>query len=108
MHQLIPALSRRRALKINSTSSNPLLNGVSGNARTDSGSHAAGNTAGSSRSEVDLSPAARQLAALNNSDADVQTARVQQIRDALASGELKIDAGRIADSLLASVRDLLK
>ncbi|MGB6242164.1 MAG: flagellar biosynthesis anti-sigma factor FlgM [Castellaniella sp.] len=94
-------------MKVNSTSSNPLLNGVSGNTRTDSGSQA-GSATGSSRSEVDLSPAARQLAALNNSDADVHTARVQQIRDALASGELKIDAGRIADRLLSSVRELLK
>jgi negative regulator of flagellin synthesis FlgM len=95
-------------LKVNSTSSNPLLNGVAGNTRSDSTSHASAGSAGSNRSEVDLSPAARQLAALNNSDADVQTARVQQIRDALASGELKIDPARIADGLLASVRELLK
>jgi len=96
------------ALKVNSSSSNPLLTGVTGGARNDTASHASAGAAGSNRSEVDLSPAARQLAALNNSDADIQTARVQQIRDALASGELKIDAGRIADSLLASVRELLK
>jgi negative regulator of flagellin synthesis FlgM len=95
-------------LKVNSTSSNPLLNGVAGNSRSDSTSHASTGPAGSSRSEVDLSPAARQLAALNDSGADVQTARVQQIRDALASGELKIDPARIADGLLASVRELLK
>lgn len=94
-------------MKINPTSSSPLLKGVSGNTRSDGGNQT-GSTTGSSRSEVDLSPAARQLAALNNSDADVQAARVQQIRDALASGELKIDAGRIADSLLVSVRELLK
>ncbi|MGB6006916.1 flagellar biosynthesis anti-sigma factor FlgM [Castellaniella sp.] len=94
-------------MKVNSTSSNPLLNGVTGGTRSDNTGHASAHAA-SSRSEVDLSPAARQLAALNNSDADIQTARVQQIRDALASGELKIDAGRIADSLLASVRELLK
>ncbi|MGB3836073.1 flagellar biosynthesis anti-sigma factor FlgM [Castellaniella sp.] len=95
-------------MKVNSTSSNPLLNGVAGNTRTDSSHSAAPAPAGGSRSDVDLSPAARQLAALNSSEGDIQTARVQQIRDALASGELKIDAGRIADGLLASVRDLLK
>ena len=94
-------------MKVNSTSSNPLIQGVTGGTRSDNTSHAAA-PAASSRSEVDLSPAARQLAALNNSDADIQTARVQRIRDALASGELKIDPGRIADGLLASVRELLK
>lgn len=95
-------------MKVNSSSSNPLLNGVSGKTRHDSSHPAAGGTAGSGRADVDLSPAARQLAALNNSDADVRAEQVQKIRDALASGELKIDTGRIADSLLASVRDLLK
>ncbi|CAM5790095.1 flagellar biosynthesis anti-sigma factor FlgM [Castellaniella caeni] len=95
-------------MKVNSTSSNPLLNGVSGNTRTDSPASSGASPAGSARADVDLSPAARQLAALNSSDADVRAARVQQIRDALASGELQIDTGKIADSLLASVRELLK
>jgi negative regulator of flagellin synthesis FlgM len=57
---------------------------------------------------VDLSPAARHLAGLQSSDNDINVARVQEIRDALASGQLKIDPSRIADGLLASVRDLLK
>ncbi|CDM24830.1 Negative regulator of flagellin synthesis FlgM [Castellaniella defragrans 65Phen] len=95
-------------MKINSTSSNPLLNGVAGGTRNDTASPAAPSAAAGSRTAVDLSPAARHLAALNDSDADVQAERVQQIRDALASGELKIDPSRIADGLLASVRDLLK
>lgn len=95
-------------MKINSTSSNPLLNGVAGGTRGDTASHTSSGAVAGSRTAVDLSPAARHLAALNDSDADVQIERVQQIRDALASGELKIDPSRIADGLLASVRDLLK
>ncbi|CAM5190683.1 Negative regulator of flagellin synthesis OS=Castellaniella defragrans OX=75697 GN=HNR28_000427 PE=3 SV=1 [Castellaniella defragrans] len=94
-------------MKINSTSSNPLLGGVSGGSRGESASHAS-TPAASSRSDVALSPAARQLAALQDGGADVRTERVQQIRDALASGDLRIDPSRIADGLLASVRDLLK
>ena len=94
-------------MKINSTSSNPLLNGVAGNTRSDSTSSTSSSAKGG-RTAVDLSPAARHLAALNDSDADIQAERVQQIRDALASGDLKIDPSRIADGLLASVRDLLK
>lgn len=95
-------------MKINSTSSNPLLNGVAGGTRGDTASHAASGSTVSSRTAVDLSPAARHLAALNDGSADVRSERVQQIRDALASGELRIDPGKIADGLLASVRDLLK
>lgn len=94
-------------MKINSSSSNTLINGVPGNSRHDSSPASAGSTS-KNRADVDLSPAARQLAALNDDSADIRTERVQQIRDALASGELTIDPGRIADSLLASVRDLLK
>ncbi|NGM87556.1 flagellar biosynthesis anti-sigma factor FlgM [Parapusillimonas sp. SGNA-6] len=66
------------------------------------------NAAASGKSSVDLSPAARHLASLQSSDNDINVARVQEIRDALASGQLKIDPSRIADGLLASVRDLLK
>ena len=94
-------------MKINSTSSKPLLNGVTGVTRSDTPFSATSGVSGG-RAAVDLSPAARHLASLNDSSADIQAARVQQIRDALASGELTIDPSRIADGLLASVRDLLK
>lgn len=94
-------------MKINSTSSNPLLGGVSGTTRGESASHASTGAA-ATRSDVDLSPAARHLASLQDGNADIQTERVQQIRDALASGDLHIDPSRIADGLLASVRELLK
>lgn len=63
---------------------------------------------GSGKSAVDLSPAARQLASLQNSDHDINLERVQQLRDAIAAGQLKIDPSRIADALLASARELLK
>jgi negative regulator of flagellin synthesis FlgM len=63
---------------------------------------------GTSASSVGLSSAARHLSSLENSDNDVNMERVNQIRDAIASGELKMDPSRIADGLLASVRDLLK
>ena len=66
------------------------------------------NTAASGKSAVDLSPAARHLSSLSDSAGDINTVRVQELRDALASGQLKIDPSRIADGLLASVRDLLK
>lgn len=63
--------------------------------------------AGSS-AQVALSPASRQLMALHNGGNDVDVDRVAAIRAAIASGQLQIDPGRIADSLIASARDLLK
>jgi len=69
---------------------------------------ASSSTATSGKSAVDLSAAARHLSSLGDSANDINTVRVQELRDALASGQLKIDPSRIADGLLASVRDLLK
>ncbi len=62
----------------------------------------------SSKSPVDLSSTARQLSSLESSDNDIDMAKVQQIRDAIASGQLKVNPERIADSLLSSARELLK
>ena len=61
-----------------------------------------------STNEVDFSAAARQLNSLQDSSADVNMKKVEALRQAIAAGELKIDTSRIADSLIASVRDLLK
>ncbi|MBB3329901.1 negative regulator of flagellin synthesis FlgM [Halomonas campaniensis] len=38
---------------------------------------------------------------------DIDTARVEEIREAIREGRLEIRADRIADGLIASVRDLL-
>jgi len=57
---------------------------------------------------VHISPAAQQLSSLQSGDADVNLARVNEIRSALASGRLKIDTSRIADGLIDSARELLK
>ncbi|WP_397475601.1 flagellar biosynthesis anti-sigma factor FlgM [Pusillimonas sp.] len=92
-------------MKITSSSSNPAVNTVTGS-RSPTGAKAGSNAP--EKATVELSPAARQLAVLQNGDNDVNVERVQAIRDAIASGQLKVDTGRIADSLLASARELLK
>ncbi len=96
-------------MKITSTSVKSPFAGASAATRTDGTKGAniqSGNAGG--KSAVDLSSAARQLSSLQSSENDINVARVQAIRDALASGELKIDPSRIADGILASARDLLK
>ena len=47
----------------------------------------------------------RQPAA--DSGQDIDTARVDEIRQAISEGRLEIRADKIADGLIASVRDLL-
>ena len=73
--------------------------------------NAGGNSAaagGGKAAAVDLSPAARHLAGLQNGEHDIDVAKVQELRNAIASGNLKIDTSRIADKLIASARELLK
>ncbi|HLR81686.1 MAG TPA: flagellar biosynthesis anti-sigma factor FlgM [Paenalcaligenes sp.] len=63
---------------------------------------------GASDNSVQLSAAARALQQLQNSHDDIHTQRVQAIKTALQSGQLKINPDAIADGLLESARDLLK
>lgn len=62
----------------------------------------------SNAAKVAFSPTARALSALSDGSSDIDMARVAEIRDAIAAGNLKIDTSRIADGLIASARDLLK
>ncbi|RTZ47539.1 flagellar biosynthesis anti-sigma factor FlgM [Candidimonas sp. SYP-B2681] len=97
-------------MKITSPSINSPARSVPGS-RTDgvaSSSVTSSSASAGSKGGVELSSTARHLSNLQNSDNDINMARVNEIRDALASGQLKIDASKIADGLIASVRDLLK
>jgi negative regulator of flagellin synthesis FlgM len=98
-------------LKITATSLNSPIAGATAGSRTDAAAGSSVSVAAGpagSKGTVDLSAAARHLSSLENSDNDINVERVNQIRDAIASGQLKIDPSRIADGLIASVRDLLK
>lgn len=97
-------------MKLNSTTNRPLsADAVS--QRPDSAvaqAYGASTPSGSSSSQVALSSASRKMLALQDGSNDINVERVAAIRAAIASGQLKIDTGRIADSLIASARDLLK
>ncbi|OXR49705.1 MULTISPECIES: flagellar biosynthesis anti-sigma factor FlgM [unclassified Pusillimonas] len=93
-------------MKITPSLNKPAVNPI---APQRAGATATQNNAGpTGKSAVDLSSTARHLSSLENSDNDINMERVQQIRDAIAAGELKVNPERIADSLLASARELLK
>ncbi|WP_010101062.1 flagellar biosynthesis anti-sigma factor FlgM, partial [Burkholderia oklahomensis] len=53
-----------------------------------------------------LSSTLRNLAA--SGSADIDTAQVEAIRDAIKNGTLSIDTGKIADGILQTARELLK
>jgi len=61
--------------------------------------------------DVHVSPLAAQVRAIGaslvqDSDDDIDTARVEEIRQAIVEGRIKIDPSKIADGLLASLREL--
>lgn len=56
---------------------------------------------------VELSSTARHLALLAGADNDINTVRIDEIRNALKEGTLKINPERIADGLIASAQELV-
>ena len=97
-------------MKINSTTNRPISADAVAQRPDSAVAQACGasNGSGSSSSQVALSSASRKMLALQDGSNDINVERVAAIRAAIASGQLKIDTGKIADSLIASARDLLK
>jgi len=96
-------------LNIIPPSSRPIgAQALGGRTDTPAGPPPSAGPAGTHSAQVALSPASRQLLALQEGAGDIDLERVAAIRAAIASGQLQIDAGRIADNLIASARDLLK
>ncbi|WP_345812190.1 flagellar biosynthesis anti-sigma factor FlgM [Paraburkholderia sp. PREW-6R] len=65
-------------------------------------------TSGSGDASVSLSGLSQHLRSLAASgSADIDTAHVASIKQAIKDGTLKIDSGKIADGVLNTARDLL-
>ena len=66
-------------------------------------------TSGSGDASVSLSGLSQHLRSLAASgSADIDTAHVESIKQAIKDGSLKIDSGKIADGVLNTARDLLQ
>jgi len=83
-----------------------------GNAATSGAAGSAGAASGSGSPQGDanvslsaLSSTLRSLAASGSADIDV--AHVQSIKDAISNGTLQIDAGKIADGVIQTARELV-
>ncbi|ODV43738.1 flagellar biosynthesis anti-sigma factor FlgM [Cupriavidus sp. UYMMa02A] len=71
----------------------------------------AAQSAPAASSGVSVSPLAAQVREIgtrlaSETDDDIDTAKVEEIRQAIAEGRIKIDPGKIADGLLATLREL--
>ncbi len=67
---------------------------------------AAGTNSEPTASQVVLSGAQSQLTHSNSSD--INQARVEQLKNAIRNGELKMDTGKIADALIQQARDAIE
>lgn len=94
----------------NSTPSRPADTAATeGNARQAASGTASTDT--SALTGVRASPLAAQVREigarlLQDSDGDIDTAKVEEVRKAIAEGRIKIDPSKIADGLLASLHEL--
>ena len=57
---------------------------------------------------VSLSSQSQALAGASNDSAVFDVSRVQEIKDAIASGRFQVDAGKVADGLIDTVKDLIR
>ena len=94
----------------NSTPSRPADTAATeGNARA--GANGATSTDPSALTGVRVSPLAAQVRdigarLMQDSDSDIDAAKVAEVRQAIAEGRIKIDPSKIADGLLASLHEL--
>jgi len=98
-------------VKINhSTSSRPADAAAAADAARPQAAPAAADAAAPSAG-LSVSPLAAQVRDISArlaqpADDDIDTAKVEEIRQAIAEGRIKIDPGKIADGLLATLREL--
>lgn len=97
-------------MKIDNSIKSVSTGAVSGGAPR-AGKGAAAAPGSGSGDRVELSPLAAQLQAIESSLADtpvVDSARVAEIKQAIAEGRFKVNPDAVADSLLQTARELLR
>ena len=55
-----------------------------------------------------LSSQSQALSSVSGDSAVFDVSRVQEIKDAIASGRFQVDAGKVADGLIDTVKDLIR
>ncbi len=57
---------------------------------------------------VSLSSQSQALSGVSGENGVFDVSRVQEIKDAIASGRFQVDAGKVADGLIDTVKDLIR
>ena len=96
--------NKTQGLPVASTATGPAV--APANIRNSGEAAAAAPTEAST--QVALSSAAASLVSGSTSAAEFDSAKVERISQAIDKGEFKIDAGAIADKLIANAAELLK
>ena len=92
-------------MKINSAT--PTIGGTPDAGRTRSPNAAQPRPGAASTERVDISSLSARMQEVGAGEAPVNAARVAEIKQAISEGRFQINPERIADGLLASVRDML-
>lgn len=85
----------------------PSVTGTSANPRTRSPSDLPPQAGSTASERVDISSLSARLQEVGGGEAPINAERVAEIKQAIAEGRFQINPERIADGLLASVRDML-
>ncbi|SOZ68455.1 Putative negative regulator of flagellin synthesis, anti-sigma-28 factor [Cupriavidus taiwanensis] len=98
-------------MKINHSTSSRPADAAAGDAARPQAAPAADATDAAPSAGLSVSPLAAQVRDISArlaqpTDDDIDTAKVEEIRQAIAEGRIKIDPGKIADGLLATLREL--
>ncbi|MEI7465896.1 MAG: flagellar biosynthesis anti-sigma factor FlgM [Burkholderiales bacterium] len=96
----------------NKTQGLPVASASTGPAVTPANARASGEAAAVTPTEastqVALSSAATSLLAGSTSSVEFDSAKVERVSQAIEKGDFKVDAGAIADKLIANAAELLK
>ncbi|MCO4863739.1 flagellar biosynthesis anti-sigma factor FlgM [Cupriavidus sp. WGlv3] len=98
-------------MKINHSTSSRPADAAAGDAARPQAAPAAAADAAAPSAGLSVSPLAAQVRDISArlaqpTDDDIDTAKVEEIRQAIAEGRIRIDPGKIADGLLATLREL--
>lgn len=97
-------------MKIYDASKQPGLGVITSQTRSGKGTEKAA-TAKTSRAAgdtVSLSSQSQALAGVSNDASVFDVSKVQEIKEAIASGRFQVDAGKVADGLIDTVKDLIR
>ena len=86
----------------------PGLGVVTAQTRPSSKADKASSAKNTTTDTVSLSSQSQALAGTSNDGAVFDVSRVKEIKDAIAGGRFQVDAGKVADGLIDSVKGLIR